>query len=151
MKKSIIVGIIVTVVIGLIATVPVFAGRPGGVRAVWESDIVPTHQATLYGLEFGKGEVYIRSNLDFKVEMEGLDDAPDGTELDVIFRHGVGMGEQEFSLGVLTINDGYGLLEGNLGTLGFYSMDNIVRVPMVRIYYEDGKALFANGFELPVT
>jgi len=148
MKKSIAIGIIVTVVIGLIAAIPVFAARPGGVRAVWESDIVPTHQATLYGLEFGKGEVYIRTNLDFKVEIEGLDDVTDGTVFGVIFRHGVGMGEQEFSLGPLTINDGYGLLEGNLDTLGFYSMDNIVRVPMIRIYYDGGKAIFANGFSL---
>jgi len=148
MKKSIAIGIIVTLVIGVIAAIPVFAARPGGVRAVWESDIVPTHQAILYGLDFGKGEVYIRTNLDFKVEIEGLNDTPDGTVFDVIFRHGVGKGEQEFLLGQLTINGGYGLLEGNLDTLGFSSMDDIVRVPMIRIYDDGWKAIFANGFFL---
>ena len=66
-KKSLMVLITVTLVIAAFGLVgPVSADQPAGKRAVFEADIVPVDSEPLE-----KGEVWIRSNGDFKVEIEG--------------------------------------------------------------------------------
>ena len=153
MKKSIAIGIIVTVVIGLIAAIPVFAARPGGIRAVWESDIVPTHQGVLAGFDLEKSEAYIRLDGSFKVELVGVTGyyAEEGTDFEVYFRHGVGMAEQDVYLGALILDeDGNAELTLNLFTdvSGINVLDGTIRAPMIRIYDDDlgWKAFFASGF-----
>jgi len=152
MKKLIAVTLAVVLVISAIAAIPVLAKtQPPGGRAVFESDIVPTFNAELQGLTLEKGEVWIRADGSFKVEIEGVNDV-EGTTYDVYLRHGVGRGEANEWLGVLVLDeDGEDILEGNLSSV--FGDDMTIRSPMIRIYDQSGgwKAEFASGFyyELP--
>lgn len=66
-KKSLIVLITLTLVIALFGLVGlVSAGQPAGKRAQFEADIIPVDTQPLE-----KGEVWIRSNGNFKVDIEG--------------------------------------------------------------------------------
>jgi hypothetical protein len=146
MKKSIIIGIIVAVVIGSIAAVPIFAAKPNGERAVFESDIVETAN---HGTPLEKGEVWIRADGSFKVEIEGVDAAPD-TVYEVFLRYGFGRGVRVVLLGYIFIDDdGYGELEGYLQWRGIE--EETIRSPMIRINeYEDGRYdEMASGFWVP--
>ena len=70
MKKSITIGIIVTLLIGLIAAIPVFAkSQPAGGRAVFEADMFDNSPAE--GCVVAKGEAWIRADGSFKIEIEG--------------------------------------------------------------------------------
>ena len=70
MKKSITIGLIITLVICLITTIPVFAkGQPNDCRAVFESDIIDID--TEVGDDLDKGDVWFREDGSFKVEIEG--------------------------------------------------------------------------------
>jgi hypothetical protein len=69
-KKSIIIGSIVTLVIGLIAAIPVFAkSQPADCRAVFEADMFDFSPTD--GCVVEKGEAWIREDGSFKIEIEG--------------------------------------------------------------------------------
>jgi len=117
MNKSIAVGILVTLVIGLIVAVPLFAkSRPGGVGTVFESDLFAPGPES-FDLE--KGEVWIREDGSFKVEVEGItfegeiveDDALPVELLDLLSYN-------SYNLGDMDIIDGEGMIEGCLYDYG---------------------------------
>ena len=117
MKKSIALVILVTLVIASIAVVPLFAkSQPGGARAVFQSNLFAPEPES-FDLE--KGEVWIREDGSFKVEVEGVtsegeiveDDTLPVQLLDLLL-HG------SYDLGDMDIIDGEGMIEGYLYDYG---------------------------------
>jgi hypothetical protein len=146
MKKLIAVTLAVTMVLGLIAAISLFAKSltPGG-RAVFESDIVDAYIES--GDELDKGEFWIREDGSFKVEIEG-ENLVDGDEYtanlhDVWF--GVGLTE----LGTFTIMDGEGVLTGNLYDMGIDIEDEYIS-PAVVIEDDGASWQFITGCYAPL-
>ncbi|MFC1970934.1 hypothetical protein ACFLV0_03240 [Chloroflexota bacterium] len=110
MRKSIAIGIIVTLVIGLIAAVPVFAkGQPKSVRVLFEADLINTNGNP-------HGEVWVRDNPSntqdwVKVDIEG---AAADEDYDLIVFTWDGMATQ--NLGTFTTDD-EGEFSGEFTTL----------------------------------
>ena len=117
MKKSIALGILVTLVIGLIAVVPLFGkSQPGGARAVFQSDLfAPAPES--FDLE--KGEVWIREDGSFKVEVEGVTSEGEIVEDDTLPVQLVDLLSYiSYDLGDMDIIDGAGMIEGYLYDYG---------------------------------
>ena len=145
MKKSIAIGLIVTLVIGLIAAMPVLAkGQPNDCRAVFESDIVDID--TEVGDDLDKGEVWFREDGSFKVEIEG-EDLVESEVYTVVLYNFLDLSETE--LGTITINeDGEGVLTGNLYDAGI-DIEDMDIVPYVVILDDEEQEQFVNGFHAP--
>ena len=145
MKNSIVIGLIVTLVISLIAAIPVFAqSQPNDCRAVFESDIIDPVVGE--GDELDKGEVWVREDGNFKVEIEGAT-LVEGEVYTVILINLLDWSETE--LGTITINeDGEGILTGDLSSVGIDIEDSSV-VPLVIIADDEGRDQFINGFGAP--
>lgn len=155
MKKSIAICIIATLVIGLIAAIPVFAkSKPFEERAVFESDIIATRVSDY---EIENGEVWIRVSGNYKVELEGVtdgDDPIDGT-FDVYLTYGAHQGQSTL-LGVIVIEDGEGKLGGVVDPLSLQEdadpavAGQCIPMPVIRIFEaNDGPnppAQFCSGF-----
>ena len=129
MKKSIAITVVVTLVISLLAAIPVFAkSQPNECRAVFESDII---ESTVGDDELDKGEVWFREDGSFKVEIEG-ESLVEGEEYDVLLWDLLGEGTYE--LGTITISeDGDGVLTGYLYDKGVQDIDII---PVIQIFSE---------------
>jgi len=142
MKKLIAVTLAVVLVVSAIAVIPVLAkGQPHGVRAMFECDIVPTSGGT--GMV--KGEAWIRTGGEYKVEIEGVD-ADDDTVYNVELHYGCGPPATAtvVVLNSITIYDGEGMCTGTLpGIMGE------VRCPRIRIFEDGRPAQFTSGFETP--
>jgi len=145
MKKSIAIGLIVTLVIGLIAAMPVLAkGQPNDCRAVFESDIVDID--TEVGDDLDKGEVWFREDGSFKVEIQG-EDLVESEVYTVVLYNFLDLSETE--LGTITINeDGEGVLTGNLYDAGI-DIEDMDIVPYVVILDDEEQEQFVNGFHAP--
>jgi len=145
MKKSIAIGLIVTLLIGLITAIPVFAkGQPNGCRAVFESDIIDID--TEVGDDLGKGEVWFREDGSFKVEIEG-ESLVESEVYTVILYNFLDFSTTE--LGTITINeDGEGVLTGNLYDAGI-DIEDMDVVPYVVIVDDEEQEQFVNGFHAP--
>ena len=145
-KKSLIVLMTVTLVIAAFGLVgPTSAKQPDGGRALFEADIVP---ATIDGHLLDKGEVYIREDGSFKVEIEGA--MPD-TPYRVFLVFGAPIARIELldfdDNSLATNEDGEGKLEGDLCPDIEGSFGN----PWIEIYSGDarrGTLQFVSGFEL---
>ena len=111
MKKLIAVALAVALVITLFAVIAPVGAQPGGVRSVFESDIII---ATGGDYSFIEGKVDVRGNGTVEVKIEGV--YPTGDTFIVVMNYGVPDGEfqpREFwaLLGTITIDaDGYGVL-----------------------------------------
>ena len=145
MKRLIAIAVVVALVVTLIAVLPVGAkSKPGGVRALYECDIVPT---SMGDSDLVKGEAWIRTNGMYKVEIEGVqyDGEPvaDDTEYQVELHYGCGCpgAATVVDLGDITISDGEGKVEGTL------EFSDDVRCPRIRIFMDGGPAEFTSGFE----
>ena len=117
MKKSVALGILVTLVIGSIAVVPIFAkSQPNSVRAVFQSDLFAPEPES-FGLE--KGEVWIGEDGSFRVEVEGVTSEGEIVEDDRLpvqlfdlFTY------MSYNLGDIDIVVGRGMIEGYLYDCG---------------------------------
>ena len=90
---------------------PVCAKRPGGVRAVFEADMVSESSAINPG---PYGEVWIRADKSFKVELKGVPDGDYDVALECITEVDEVDTEDEYFLGTLTVVGGEGKLVGTL-------------------------------------
>ncbi|MFC1971770.1 hypothetical protein ACFLV0_07635 [Chloroflexota bacterium] len=135
MKKSIAIVIIVTLVIGLIAALPVFAkGQPHDVRALFEADLVD-QSGNYYG------EVWVRDGSGatdwIKVEVEGA--AAETTYDVMVFTWGGSFTD----IGDLTTDDeGEGMIELNLLSAGTYAG------VIFGLHEQGGDVLCASGFKI---
>ena len=145
MKKSIVIGIVVTLVIGLVAAMPVLAkGQPNDCRAVFESDIVDID--TEAGDALDKGEVWFRDDGSFKVELEG-ETLVESEVYTVILYNFLDLSQTE--LGTITINEeGEGVLTGNLYDEGI-DIEDMNVAPFVVIVDDEEQEQFVNGFHAP--
>lgn len=117
MKKSVVFGILLILLIGLIAVVPLFAkSQPSGVRTVFQSDLFAPEPES-FALE--KGEVWIGEDGSFKVEVEGVtsdgeivEDATLPVQLFDIFTY------MSYNLSDMDIVVGRGMVQGYLYDCG---------------------------------
>ena len=145
MKKSIAIGLIVTLVIGLITAIPVFAqGQPNDCQALFESDIIDIDPEV--GDDLDKGEVWFREDGSFKVEIEGETLVENGVYTVILYNF---LDDSQTELGTMTINeDGEGVLTGNLYDAGI-DIEDMDVVPVVVIVDNEEQEQFVNGFHAP--
>ena len=143
MKKLIAITLAVVLVISLIAAIPVLAKtQPHNCRAVFESDIVALE---LDGQELDKGEVWIREDGSYKVEIEGAE-LVEGDEYTVRLRYNL---VTVVELGTIEINeDGEGMIEGWLSDVAVE--DEVVKLPWVVILDDEDFPQFGSGFYAPL-
>lgn len=117
MKRSIALGILVTLVIALTFALPLLGqSRLGGARTVFECDLFAPEPES-FGLE--KGEVWIRADGGFKVEVQGITFEGETVKnatlpvqlLDLLLY-------KSYDLGDMDIMDGEGMIEGYLYDYG---------------------------------
>jgi hypothetical protein len=110
---------------------------------MFECDIVPT---SMGGTDMVKGEAWIRTGGQYKVEIEGVA-AEDGTVYNVELHYGCGApgSATVIVLNDITIYDGEGMCTGTLPDI-----TGDVRCPRIRIFEDGGgPAQFTSGFETP--
>ena len=136
-KKSLIALMTVTFVIAVFGIVgPVSAGNPNAERAVFEADIVPASTAD-HTLD--KGEVYIRDDGSYKIEIEGAE--PDTTyRVFMVFGEPGSLIREQLGE-ILTDEEGEGKLEDFL----CFDEDPIVDLPRIKLR-SGGTVQFVSGF-----
>lgn len=142
-KKSLIILITCTVMIAMFCLItPASAGKPFGVRAVFEADIVPYEDQPL-----DKGEVWIRElegDYLFKVEIEG---AAEGTYyVYLIFGSPSDPTVIELPDPLITDENGEGKLVGEID--GLCSATGYAGNPWIEIRSESDDVYYVSGFAI---